>query len=282
MKFLIKWVFKLFAFTFFLWKQAALHGENSLMSGIQFVHEIDSSYRNGEYDAFLSSIHTHYESAGKAGALRWIFQNTKKAVGDTHHNTLDYLERNGCKIAELSKKRDQRLLHAISENPDLDIVQKVDSIVFTGITLEQEKILAELEILKFHIPETSEATLENKISSLETEYYIKELLLNVVDHVSKSIKDDLKKKKIVIQLAKLDKMYDVATEYGEKTWIEKLKKAKSAYRAKRALSMDYKLLQSLGRGTKNPENSVEKKVKEIMIEYLDNEDQILAEFISSQ
>ena len=147
-----KWISELIVLAISFGTQATLHGAEAIRSGSQVVQQIDTSYQNGDYDGFLADMHTHFQTAGKAGALRGIFESAKNAMQATHHDILNSLKLSRSEIAKLSKERNQRLLQAVSENPDLDIVQKVDTVVFTGVTDEQEEILAELEALKFHIP----------------------------------------------------------------------------------------------------------------------------------
>jgi len=271
------WIAEVIALALSFGTQATLEGAQTPPTGNQIVQQMDEAYQKGEYNAFLTALHAHYETAGKAGALRGIFESAKKAMQKTHHEILTSLKLKRHEVAKLSKERNQRLLHAVSENPDLDIVQKVDSVVFSSITDEQNDILTELEALKFEIPETAQATIENKISAIETEYYIKSLLLDIGDHMTKEEMQDLEKKKIILGLAKLDKMFEAANEYGEKKWAEKIEKAKGAYRAQKAFTIDYEVLQNLARGKFDPQNSVEEKVKEIMMDYLNQREQTLSE-----
>lgn len=272
-----KWIAEVIALALSFGTQATLEGGQIPQTGNQIVQQMDEAYQKGEYDAFLRALHSHYETAGKAGALRGIFESAKKAMQKTHHEILSGLKLKRHEIAKLSKERNQRLLQAVSENPDLDIVQKVDSVVFSSLTDEQDDILAELEALKFEIPETAQATIENKISAIETEYYIKSLLLDIGDHMTKVEIQDLEKKKIILGLAKLDKMSEAANEYGEKNWAKKIEKAKDAYRAQKAFSIDYEVLKNLAHGKLNPQNPVEEKVKEIMMDYLNQREQTLSE-----
>lgn len=272
-----KWIGEILALALSIGSQATLEGKEHPKAGSQIVQEVDQSYQKGEYDAFLKTLHEQYETAGKAGALRGIFESAKSAMHKTHHDILTGIKLNRHEIAKLEKERNQRLLQAVSENPDLDIVQKVDTVVFTSLTDEQEDILTELEALKFEIPKTAQATMENKISALETEYYVKSLLLDVGDHMSKEQIQDLERKKLILQLAKLDKMHEAAQEYADPIWVKKIEKAKAAYRVQSGYKVDYAILQHLARGKVVPQNDVEEKVKEIMMEYLSKREVVLSQ-----
>ena len=228
-----------------------------LTPGKQIVQEVEKAYIKGEYDPFLTQLHQEYERAGKAGVLRGIFESSKKiakappAANDT-----------------ITVQRNQKLLEAIEENPTSAIAKKVDAIVFYSLPTEKKQILTELSQMKFHLSETAEGTLESKLSAIETEYYIKSLLLDIASTHKKEESPDLPQKKIVLSLDKLEKMHDSAKEKNDKIWIEKLQLAKDANRLERAVQVDLDTLNKLGQGKLDPQNSVEQKVQQIMMDYL--------------
>lgn len=271
-----KWFTEAIVLILSLFSQTALEGIEHLKSGGAIVQEIDRAYKRGDYDAFLKNLHTHYETAGKAGTLRAIFSNAKKAMHGPHSETLAKLKRHRQSLARVDKTRNQRLLEAVSGNPDLEIVQKVDTVVFTAMTDEQEAILMELEALKFEIPESAKAVIGGKISAIETEHYIKSLLIDIHDHMAPSELEDLERKKTVIQFAKLDRMGEAAKEYGDKPWMAKIEEAQVAFRVKRALERDYAGLCRLASGEVAPQNSVEVKVKAVMMDYLEERKRVLS------
>lgn len=232
-------------------------------TGRAVVQTVQERYEKGGYDNFFNSLQTEYERAGKAGVLRGLFESAKKTAKPNEGDIEDYR----AQIAQLEKVRNQRLLDAIAENPDLEIVTKVDSVVFFSQSEEHKKVLAELDSLKFHIPETAEGTLENKISALETEYFIKSRLLDIVKLHDKISTEELTQKKIALQLKKLDRMLDVAREKKNEEWIQKMNLAKRAYISKTTYDLDLAQLLYLAYEVHVPKNSVEEKVKEIMMDY---------------
>lgn len=227
-------------------------------SGVGTVVQIEDNYRNGEYDIFLRDLHSEYEKAGRAGILRGLFETAKTA-----YNTPEGQEsqKESKEEAEkLAQERNQRLLDAIAENPDLDIVQKVDSVVFHSMHKQQKQVLSELKELKLHIPETAEGTTENRISAVETEYYIKGLLLSLTTNLSTE-------KSIALQLEKFDKMRQIAEDNDDGIWKRKVEIARSAALKESAYNIDLDDLKALAFGDTTPQNPVEEKVKEIMMDY---------------
>lgn len=247
-------------------------------AGKQMIVEVEASYQKGDYDVFLEQLHEQYQRAGKAGVLRGVFESAKAALPqDTEESRKAYR----AQMAELDKERNKRLLEATTDSKETAISQKVAEIASFNLPSEHAEILAELDSLKYKVPKTAEATVQNKISALEIEYYIKSLLLDIAGHKSGSSPEELNKKKIALVLKKLDTMEAVAKEFNDEIWIKKIEIAKGAYRADKAYRMDLDVLNSLAVGKIDPENPVEEKVKGIMIDFLSQRstqaDQHLAE-----
>ncbi len=244
------------------------HESTLLNPGNQIVSEVDASYRKGEYDIFLEQLHEQYENAGKAGVLRGLFESSKEAFKANPEALESQFAPMHSQIKELTKNRNQRLLDAIAADSSATIAKKVDSIIFFSLRSEHSQVLNDLDQLKFHIPESAEGTIENKMSTLETEYYIKSQLLDIATQQQKEPSVNLPKKKIALSLEKLDKMEDVAKEKNDSFWLEKIQLAKQANLLEKAHRVDLDILNGLALGKVQPENSVEQKVKEIMMDYL--------------
>lgn len=265
-----KWFAEVVALIITASSAAQLHGSEIQFpphSGMTIVAEAESSYRQGKYDVFLKQLHEQYENAGKAGALRGLFESAKSAMNASPEGIREKLLKSRLEVVELSKKRDQELLEAVTQDPDSEIADKVDTVVSYDYTTQGAEVLAELDSFKYQIPETAIGTIDNKISALETEYYMKEMLLNVASQTSKTKSEDFEHKKIAIQLKKLDKMQEAANEANDKIWMKKIALAKKAFLAQSAFKMDYLVLQDLAAGTTLPQNPVEEKVKQIMMDF---------------
>lgn len=271
-----KWIAEALALIISFSSQSVLHGSETHFpkAGKEIVQQVEESYVKGDYDIFLSELHEQFQNAGKAGALRGIFESAKVSMQKTPEQIEETRQKYATKIKQLNQERNQRLLDAIAENSNLAIVQRVDSVAFFSPSEKQSTLLSELENLKFHIPETAEGTTENKISALETEYYIKSLLLDVGSHHGKT-NSDTTKQKIALTLQKFDKMEDAAKKNKDTNWLEKVQKAKPAFLAEKAYRIDLDVLNDLAIGKIAAENSVEEKVKEIMMEYLQQKQTVL-------
>ena len=271
-----KWIAEALALILSFSSQNMLHGSETHFpkAGKEIVQQVEEAYSKGGYDIFLSELHEQFQNAGKAGALRGVFESAKAAMQKTPEQIEETRQKYRAEIKQLNQERNQRLLDVIAENPGLSIVQRVDSVAFFSLPEEQSTLLSELENLKFHIPETAEGTIENKISALETEYYIKSLLLDVGSHNAKT-NSDTTMKKIALTLQKLDKMEDAAKEKKDHIWLEKVQKAKPAFLAEKAYRIDLNVLNDLATGKIAAENSVEEKVKEIMMEYQQQKQTVL-------
>lgn len=236
------------------------------VSGVQIVTEVEASYQKGDYDVFLEQLHEQYQRAGKAGVLRGVFESAKAAMPTTA--TDEDRQKYRSQIASLEQERNQQLLDATSDSKESPIAQKVDAIASFKISQEQADILAELDALKYQIPADAKATMENKVSALETEYYIKSLLLDIANQKSGSSAEELNKKKIALTLKKLDIMEASAKEFNDEIWMKKIALAKEGFRADKAYKIDVDVLKSLAADKFDPQNPVEEKVKGIMIDFL--------------
>ena len=264
-----KWIAKLAVLVFSVSMATSIEGVET-SPGKEIVREVEASYKKGEFDTFLRQIDEQYQSAGKAGVLRGLFESAKAAQKGQREAIAANVETYKIEKEKLDQGRNQKLLDAIAENPDLAIVKKVDSVVFNTLSTQQREVLEELGSLKYHVPDDATGTIENKISALETEYFIKSLLLDVVAHRS-TVSENFEQKKIALTLEKFDRMEQATKDYRSETWAEKIEVAKEANRSERAAKADFNALKELAYGDTAPQNSVEEKVKEIMIDYLQHQ-----------
>lgn len=240
--------------------------ESLPLPGTEIVSEIKQAYQRGDYDLFLKQLNDQFLSAGKAGVLRGIFESAKTTIKSS--DVQRDLEKNREEKIVFERERNKNLLNAISKNPDLEIVQKVDAVVFSTLSQEQFELLQEFNSLKYEIPKDTAATIENKVSALEVEYYIKSLLLDIAAHRAETAQSELENKKLVLVLDKLNKMEMIAHEFSDAHWIEKISKLKEAVFIEKSHKYDLQVLKNLAEGKIKPENSVEEKVKQIMMDYL--------------
>ncbi|MBS0629496.1 MAG: hypothetical protein JSS30_04640 [Verrucomicrobia bacterium] len=248
-------------------------------SGQQIVAEVEATYQKGEYEIFLEQLDEQYQRAGKAGVLRGVFESAK-AVMPVSATVKDQKEYRS-ELAKLDKERNEQLLDAIGNNKDSAIGQKIEEISSYKISQEQIEVLAELDTLKYQVPQDTKATIDNKIAALEVEFYIKSLLLDIASQKSGSSAEELNKKKIALALQKLDRMEEAAKDYDDEIWMKKIALAKEGFRADKAYKMDVAVLKELAAGNINPENPVEEKVKGIMIDFLSQRTAKTDQFIAS-
>lgn len=256
-----KWVSEVIAVLILACNVSPLGAAELPQNGKEIVLQAEEEYRNGKYDDFLAKLHEHYQSAGKAGVVRGVFESAKAAILSSGRS-LEISD------SSLVKERDQLLREAVAKNPELGISKRVQAVLSHNLASEHRDILAELEGFKYRSPETALPTAGNKIAALETEYYIKTLLLQIGNHRSGGSAEDLYKKKVVLALQKLDKMDAEARNYESQEWIEKVAKAKEAFRADSSYKIDYDVLKSLANGQIETTNSVEENVKHVMLNYL--------------
>ncbi len=232
-------------------------------TGTQLVKEIEDSYRQGQYDAFLKGLNTEFERAGKSGLLKTVFEKMKK--GATHKLSSE-------KAQELLKERNQKLLALCAEHPELDISKRIESIAHPTLDEEHEKALSEIEALRYELSDSKEISVKDALAAIETQSRLKNALYEVAAEKSGSDFDTRMKKKAVLALEKLEKMQRVAEKYNDPAWIDKVKKARLGYEADLVRQIDWEAVKDLTSGKTSPQNDTEKKVVEVMRDYFAKRD----------
>jgi len=238
-------------------------------TGKEVVLEVEAAYNRGEYDSFLNALHHEYERAGKAGAIRGVFEVARIVMQEKPKSEKTRVAPNETRSG-VEQKRNRRLLEVIDASSNEEIAKIIDAVVFYSISSDALAILDQLSALKYVLPENAKGTVANKISALETEYTIKSHLLDIANIRSGSSPDELSKKKIALTLEKFARMKEAALHKKDLEWVAKIEKAQYAYQSQRKFSWNFKILQDIGRGKIFTENSVEEKVKQIMMEYAES------------
>lgn len=251
-----------------------LHGSesHSIPSGKAIVAEVEVAYKKGKYDSFLEQLDQQYKKAGKAGVLHSVFKKAKTSLKKQQS-----LTDSEDKLQKLTQERNQRLLTLIEKSPKAEIAERIDSIVYYALQPQQTAFFDELEALREKVPEANGSTVENKISALETEYYIKSLLLDIANLHSGTSFEELQAKKTALILEKLDRIEDVAKDFDDVTWRKKIQQAKPFFLAHRAYQIDSSHLKAMANGSISPQNSVEEKVQAIMMDYQQQQNAYLSE-----
>ncbi|NGX39004.1 MAG: hypothetical protein KR126chlam1_00322 [Chlamydiae bacterium] len=264
-----KWIAEFLAVVISLSSMTPLGASDILLPshGREIVAQTEVAYQRGDYDLFLEQLHEQYENAGEAGALRGVFESAKAAFAAAEEKgTANFTEQRK-RVQILSKQRNEALREAVANSPEREIAQKVHTITAFSLSKNQKEVLDELDQLKLHVPDNADGVIQNKISALETEYYIKSLLLDIAGSRSGSDAETLQKKKIALNLEKLDKMEEAAKGAGDVKWAAKIGSARIASSADHAYKIDLNSLNELADGKVDPKNSVEEKVKDVMISY---------------
>lgn len=274
-----KWIAEVIILILSLTSKTYLHGlevSSVPRSGKEIIRDVETSYSLGQYDSFFMQMHQQYQMAGKAGIFRGIYNPAKAARQSSAQKLPKARENYRNKIKQLNEQRNQKLLEAIAENPDLAIVKRVDNVAFYNEIDDDLDLLDEFDALKLQVPQHAKATIDNKIAALEVEYYIKSLLLDAGAHHKKT-NSDLTKKKIALHLDKFKKMKETAQNYGEWNVLKKVERVQKVYLADQAYKIDLAALNELAIGKVDAQNTVEQKVKEIMMDYQQQKQSIIAQ-----
>lgn len=213
---------------------------DELPSGKEMICQGKECYDRGDYKAFIAELNAEFERAGKAGLLKGMFEKMKNANGKNSSSDLEHL-----------RKRNQRLLELCAEHPDLEICKRIDRVVFFSLTQEQKEALQAIESLRYKLPVGKiPSSLEEKLSLIETEFYMKAALLEIAFDKSKPDLQTRIKKQEALALEKFAKMQRAIKE--DPIWTERIALARKATEECLANQFDWQILKDLASGKLPP------------------------------
>lgn len=235
------------------------------LSGKETVLNVETAYNRGDYTRFLRDLDREYKRAGKAGALRGVFEVARTVSHEkpTQKLAADVMEQ----LRNVEQKRNRRLLQVIEHSSPTKMAQIIDEVVFNAPSKEEITLLQQFSAFKEELHENHEQLFLDQVSTLEMEYVIKAHLLNIGHIRSGSSAEELAKKKMALHFEKFARMQQIARKKGEKTWVEKIEQARVADKRQTALNWNLYLLQEASIDSQLAEKNVEEKVKQIMMEY---------------
>ncbi len=229
--------------------QAALLGKEVINQGKQ-------SYERGDYKTFISELNAEFERAGKGGLLAGAFEKMKATTRSGKFAVPDQSQ---------IRAHNQGLLEACANHPDLDVCQRIDNVVFFTLTDEQEKALSAVEGLRYKIPLGKKpSTLEEKLSIIETEFYMKSTLLEIAFEKSKPDFESRIKKQEALALEKFARMAKTAAQ--DPVWRERVSLACSATEARLAHQFDWQVLKDLSSGKLSPPTPADAELVQMLRE----------------
>ena len=251
-------------------EKIAIVQQNPQKSGKAIVEKIRKDYEKGQYETFLKKLHDEYQRAGKSGLFRGIVDQKKKVVAQRTKEA-DRHTRWAETKAKLDQERNEKLKEVFQASPDLEVSQRVQSMLAFALAEEEQLALKTLRELEEKVIGEGQNFEENKLIAIATEYELKRLLLD-----SAGIKkaEDLpaqNEKLFALSLEKMHKMQKAAENFKETKWQALLRKAESSFVAHKAFEADLGYLKSLAKAT--PSNPTEEKVKAIMADYLAQSEQ---------
>ena len=243
----------------------------------KLVDEVLSDYRNGRYNSFLNSIDTTF----REGSKKWEYNSAleqRKKLSDYVHD-FDQKKEGvfNTKLHALMEAQDSELIDICVNNPNEKLSREVKDMVFFAPSPEEQESLDYVHGLSYKFKGDGTSPLENKLISIDTEFWLKSLSLGIALSQNKLDKATYEKQYLVLQVEKLKQMRTVCegdSYDGEKTKAHVLKACDLIPKV-HASTITRKHLMALGQGKVAPQNSIEKSMQSIMAKYLEKEQSLV-------
>lgn len=230
--------------------------------------EIDAQYQAGEYKNFLEALHTKYLNDREQGKLQEFIQEVKA----------DYKDPKGLakQVETLDQERNGKLREILKQNPDAPISIVITQLFSSDTCSKDEKevwdYLNNLEKGSFA---NSTDPFEKSLQEVQEEFALKKLMLQSSYLSGEKSKEAVMNQHVILEEEKLQKI--LALCQGSTNPMAKKIVASSSdvfpkyVKAKISTMYIFSLIQ----GEVAPRDEVEKKVKDILVEYRDKKRQLM-------
>lgn len=256
--------------------------EKTITPEQKLLDEVLADYREGRYNHFLKEMDSTYEEGNKKWEYNTFLEERKKLstlVIDHETKKPDHLKK---EITALHKKQDQELIKACLNHPNEKTSKEVqDMIAFIPNQKEQESINF-IHSLTYKFKGDGASPIENKLITIDIEFWLKSISLDVALTQSKVDPDIYQKQHLALQIEKVKQMQEACQ--GDLVDIktkEMVNVAASVLPKVYASATTRKHLIALGQGKAAAQNALEEKLQKITANYLDREDALIAKHFPS-
>lgn len=245
----------------------------------KFVEEVLRDYQEGNYNSFLNRVHSQYEEASKKWEYNTLLEERKKLSALVQDYGLEKSSKFKDKIQALHDAQDRELVEICLHHPHAKFSREVKDMVFFTPSQKEQASLDYVAALSYKYKGDGETPLENKLISIDTEFWLKTLAVGVALSQNKIDHETFHKQQVVLQLEKLRQMKEACQ--AEDASVEIKGHIETAYEIApkvQASAIARKHLTALGKGKLEPQNACEKEMREIMVKYMEKEQKLIDEY----
>lgn len=243
----------------------------------KLVDRIMEGYKEGKYRSFLNQMHSQHEEASKKWEYNGVLEDRKKLstlVQDFNAPAAEELKNN---VNKLHEEQNRELVDLCLKEADSELSREIKEMVFFTPSKEQQASLDYLASLATKFKGDGKTPVENKLISIDTEFWLKMLSLDILLTQKKIDADTYKEQRLVLQMEKLNQMKEACQEPDVDLQVKNaIETAYEVYPKVQAVSWTRQHLNHLATGKISPQNETEQKIKDIVVKYNEKENALIS------
>jgi len=234
----------------------------------KLIDKVLHDYHSGLYDDFLKTIHKIYQQEKTKHHI--ALEERKKLAITVQKVNWGQSESLKTKMFNLFEEQERELTNIYINHPDDVFSREVRDMIFFVLSPKEQESFEYLHALSYKFNGDGETPLENKLISIDIEFWLKEFYLNIERARKKHDPLTYQKQHIVLQLEKLRRMKQECDKdkCGNTKIHTFITNACDLIPKIQASSATHNHLIALGLGEIKPKNFVEKKIQDTVIRFI--------------
>ncbi|MCP5506640.1 MAG: hypothetical protein H7A38_07150 [Chlamydiales bacterium] len=246
--------------------------EQTLSPQQKLIDAVLADYRAGKYNNFLKQSDEDYKDSEKKFAHNDLLEQRKKLSTMVHDYGNEKTTSLQEKITALHNAEHRELMKICLKHPNEKISSEVRDMIFFSPSKKEQESIEYIHGLSLKFKGDGLSPIENKLIAIDTEFWLKNMALEIAHVQKKTDQDSFEKKALVLQLEKIKQMQEACkgdlTDVKIKSYVET---AATVLPKVYASSATHKHLLALGRGKVAPSTPAEQEMQGVVAKYLEKE-----------
>lgn len=238
----------------------------------KLIDSVLADYRAGKYNSFLKQADEEYQESERKWKHNDLLEQRKKLSTMVHDYGIDKTSPLQEKITALHEAQNRELLEICLNHPNEKISSEVRDMIFFSPNKQEEESIEYIHNLSLKFKGDGLSPIENKLITIDTEFWLKNMALEIAQVQKKMDLSSFEKKSLVLQLEKIKQMEEACkgdlVDVKIKSYVDT---AATVLPKVYASAATHKHLLALGRGKLAPTTPAEKEMQAVMAKYLEKE-----------
>lgn len=246
--------------------------EHVISPNQKLIEAVLADYRAGKYNHFLNQADEEYQESEKKFAHNDLLEQRKKLSTMVHDYGIEKTSALQEKIAALHEAQNRELMEICLNHPNEKMSREVRDMIFFSPSNQEQESIDYIHDLSLKFKGDGLSPIENKLISIDTEFWLKNMALEIAHVQNKTDQDSFVNKSLVLQLEKIKQMEEACkgdlVDLRIKSYVDT---AATVLPKVYASAATHKHLLALGRGKIAPTTLAEEKMQGVMAKYLEKE-----------